>query len=319
MLRCVVRLILAVVMVAFASAANAECVVPAPSGLALCFPSVGSTVLYPATMELAANTGGVGIAHVSVYDNSVKMDDFSFLPKNLIDFGIKNGFHHITVNAWDAHGKLYQAKSSFTVTGFGVGQCKGGSATVTLCSPAQGSYQPESAVTISAAFAPGVKSWKVTVDGKAFINSGQTGQPPSAPLLTGTYADAGSHTLVISAVNGQGVTSTVTRRFFTFYDRNCPENSATCSPGIEIIRPSNISTVTAGDEATSFRLQAEVVDNPKPTTKMLVYLNGVKIQQSAGPGITVDVTASKGTHYIVIQAWDTTGRLYETYGNVNLQ
>jgi hypothetical protein len=48
-------------------------------------------------------------------------------------------------------------------------------------------------------------------------------------------------------------------------------------------------------------------------------MDGVKKEQSAGPGITADVSTSKGSHYLVIQAWDTAGKMYETYGNVNVQ
>ena len=319
MLRFAFRLIFAAMVVAaLTCSAVAECAAPAQGGLAFCFPSVGSTVLYPATIELAANTGGAGIAHVSVYDNSVKVDDFDFLPWKLVDFAIKNGFHQVTINVWDTNGKLYQAKSSYTVTGFSVVRCPGGAATVTLCSPAQGSYQPEDSVPISAAFAPGVRSWSLTLDGRAIINSGQTGQAAAAPLGTTAFADAGNHTLVIRAVSSKGVTSTITRHFSTFYDLSCNPSSGACRPGIVINHPSDIGTNLAGDEGTSFLVQAEVTGNPKPTTKMIVYLNGVKIQQSTGPGITANVTTTRGSHYIVIQAWDTTGRLYETYGNINV-
>jgi hypothetical protein len=85
------------------------------------------------------------------------------------------------------------------------------------------------------------------------------------------------------------------------------------------VKPSNVGEDTAADEATSFEVQAEVTGNPKPTTKMVVYLDGHDIEQSAGPGTTAKVSAAKGSHYLVIQAWDTAGKLYETYGNVNVQ
>jgi hypothetical protein len=319
MLRWMFRLILSVAMVtACSSAVVAECAAPANSGLAMCFPSVGSTVLYPATIELAANSGGVAITDVSVYDGNVQIDNLGFIPGKLVDFALKNGFHRLTVNAWDANGKLYQAKSSFTITGFGVGACAASGA-VALCSPAQGSYQPESSVPIAATFAAGVKSWSIALDGQALMNSAQFGQPTLNPLYTSAPAAAGSHTMVVSAVDAQGVTNKVTRLFSTFYDGSCNPKSGTCAPGITITQPTDIGMDTAGDESTSFRLQAEVSYNPKPTTKMIVYLDGTKVQQSTGPGITANVTAAKGSHYLVIQAWDTTGRMYETYGNVNLQ
>ncbi len=318
-LRRVIRLMWGVVMIAVScGAAFAACAAPAQSGLALCFPSAGATVLYPATIELAANSGGVPITHVTVYDGSAQVDELGYIPGQLVDYALKNGNHQVTVNAWDANGKLYQAKTSFTVTGFGVGACGRGGGVITLCSPGAGMYEPESSVPISAAFAAGVKSWSVTLDGRPVIDSAEAGQPTSAALQTLTAAGAGNHTLVIKAVGANGVTSTLTRGFPTFYDLNCNPKSGNCTPGIMISKPNDIGTDSAGDEATSFQLQAEVQYNPKPTTKMVVYVDGVKVEQSAGPGITADVNVRKGTHYVVVLAWDTAGKMYETYGNVNV-
>jgi hypothetical protein len=52
---------------------------------------------------------------------------------------------------------------------------------------------------------------------------------------------------------------------------------------------------------------------------MIVYMDGMKKQQSTGPGIAADLGGTPGSHFIVVSAWDTTGDMYETYGNVNLQ
>jgi hypothetical protein len=294
-------------------AAFGDCAAPSQSGLALCFPSKGSTVLYPSTIEMAANSGNVPITHVSVYDGNVKMDSLDFIPGQLIDYGIKNGEHNITVNAWDANGKLYQAKTSFTITGFGVKFCAPGG-TINLCWPSQGSYQPESSIPISAAFAAGVKSWSITLDGTPFINSTEAGQSASWPILTSASTGPGSHTVVVSAVDAKGTKSTVTRQFFSFYDLSCNPINGACTPGIVMTQPADMDI-----SGSSFRVQAEVTGNPKPTTKMIVYLDGTKVEQSAGPGITANVKAAKGSHYVVVLAWDTAGNLYESYENVNLQ
>ena len=318
MLRCTFRLVLCITVIAvLALSAVAECGAPAHSGLALCFPSTGSTVLYPATIEMAANSGSTAITHVSVYDGNVEVDSLDFMPEKLIDFAIKNGSHRITVNAWDTNGKLYQVKSSFTVTGFGFGACAAGGGAITLCSPTQGSYVPEGSVLVSTAFANGVKSWSIAMDGTPQITSAQIGQR-SGPLETSLSALAGSHSLTVSAVDATGVKSTVTRRFSTFYNDDCNSKSGTCRPGIEITQPTDIGEDSAGDEGTSFQVKAAVTGNPKPMTKMILYLDGAKVQQSTGPEITAEVNAAKGSHYIVILAWDTTGNMYETYGNVNV-
>lgn len=296
-----------------------ECATPAQGGLALCFPSVGSTVLYPATIEMAVNSGGVPITSVSVYDGNVRVDSSDFFTDTLIDFGIRNGFHRITVNAWDANGKLYQAKTSFTITGFGYGPCPEGSAALTVCEPSQGSYQPAGSTLISAYFGAGVRSWSMALDGVQTIDSSQSGLPVTGPVEIASGGAAGKHTLTVRAVNANGTTSTVTRQFSSFYNLNCSPKGNTCTPGILITQPNNLSEDSAADEGTHFQLHAEVMYNTKPTTKMIVYLDGAKVEQSAGPGITANLNPTKGSHYIVVLAWDTTGNLYETYGNVNVQ
>jgi hypothetical protein len=275
-------------------------------------------VLYPPTIEFGVNSGGVEVTHLSVYDGDVRVDDLGFVPGQLIDFSLNNGLHHITVNVWDANGKLYQAKSFFTVKGFGAGTCASQGEAINLCWPAAGSYQPENSA-LSVAFGTTVQSWGVTLDGEAVINSGEVGLPSSSPVLTSMYASAGSHILIVRALDARGVATSVTRRFFTFYDSNCNPKTGTCTPGITIIHPSEVGEDIAGDEGTSFQMQAEVAGNPKPTTKMIVYLDGVKVEQSSGPGITATVSTSKGSHYLVFQAWDTAGKMYETYGNINTQ
>jgi hypothetical protein len=323
MSRCVLRLVVSVAVLLFcAAAAVAACSPPARDGLTVCFPSVGSTVLYPATIEMAVNSGGVAITHVSVYDGNTLADSLQFVPEQLIDFSMLNGVHHITVNAWDANGKLYQGKSSFTVTGFGYPQCTQGIGAITLCEPAQGSYEADDSTQILAYFAKGWQNWSITLDGYPLISSSQfdaVEQSLIGPLDTITGAAPGKHTLVVSAVDAKGVKSTVTRQFFTYYDFSCAGRSGQCSPGITVAQPSSFGEGAAADVGTSFEVQAEVEGNAKPTTKMIVYLDGKKVGQSTGPGITAEVSTTKGSHYVVIQAWDTSGNLYETYGNVNVE
>jgi len=312
------RLVVVGPMILFcAVAARAACSAPAQEGLALCFPSRGSTVLYPATLEMAANSGSVPITHVTVYDGGTRVDDLGFLPSQLVDFSLTNGAHNITVNAWDANGKLYQAKSSFTITGFGVKPCASGSAEINVCWPAAGSYQPESA-TVSAAFGSVVTSWSMSLDGASLITSAQAGEA-AKQIEVAAQTVAGSHTLRVTAVNAQGKTSTVTRQFNTFYDLSCAPKSGSCSPGIAVTLPQNFGETLATDVATSFRLQGEVTGNPKPTTKMVAYLDGTNVAHSAGPGIAAELTAKPGSHFLVLQAWDTSGKLYETYGDINVQ
>jgi hypothetical protein len=40
---------------------------------------------------------------------------------------------------------------------------------------------------------------------------------------------------------------------------------------------------------------------------------------SSGPTFDQPITAAKGTHIVVVQAWDTAGKLYRLTENVNVQ
>jgi hypothetical protein len=48
-----------------------------------------------------------------------------------------------------------------------------------------------------------------------------------------------------------------------------------------------------------------------------VYIDGVQAGASSGPTFDQPITASAGTHIMVIQAWDTAGKLYRLTENVN--
>jgi hypothetical protein len=52
---------------------------------------------------------------------------------------------------------------------------------------------------------------------------------------------------------------------------------------------------------------------------MKVYIDGAVAGVSSGPVFDQPISAAKGTHIMVIQAWDTQGRLYRVTQNVNVQ
>jgi hypothetical protein len=68
-----------------------------------------------------------------------------------------------------------------------------------------------------------------------------------------------------------------------------------------------------------FRVNASVQNNTASITAMKAYLDGVLAGVSSGPTFDQPIPAAKGTHILVIQAWDTKGRLYRLTENVNVQ
>ena len=102
--------------------------------------------------------------------------------------------------------------------------------------------------------------------------------------------------------------------FKTYFEGGCPPKGTTCNPGIYPETPND------GDDVQSpFRVSASVQFNSKTITAMKAYLDGAVVGTSSGPVFDQPITAAKGTHVLVIQAWDTAGKLYRLTENVNVQ
>lgn len=289
-----------------AAAAHADCAAPSSPGLKICFPNEGSTVMYVPGVEMAATTAGAGVHHVEVWVNGTKRDNFSYLPGHLYDASMKNGWNRVTVKVWDTAGNLLQATRSFHVTGFGVGTCATPATSgVNLCWPLSGSFQPNDAVPI-AATARGlnskIKYVNLYVDGKFLV-----GQAASY-IVSGGAVTAGKHLVTATAVDYAGHRFTATHTFNAYYNFDCNPRTGQCWPGVVINQP------YGPDVPTSFTLQADVQNNPRPITAMKVYVDGVLRVSNGGPGITLAITFPKdSTHIVWVNAWDTAGKQYSAY------
>ncbi|MDT8069682.1 MAG: hypothetical protein ROO76_16065 [Terriglobia bacterium] len=293
----------------FSAAAHADCAAPGSPGLRICFPNQNSVVMYTAGIEMAATTASGAVARSEVWVNGTKRDSFGFLPGTLYDGSMTNGWNHVTVKAWDTNGNLYQATRSFYVTGYGVNRCSTpSSAGVNLCWPRANSLQPNEAVGIAAS-ATGqnsrIKYVNIYVDGKFLV--GQSGNS----IVTGAGLSAGMHTVTARAVDYAGHVFKASSTFKTFYSYECNPKSGVCSPGIVINKPGT------EDVPTTFTVQADVQNNPAPISATKIYIDGVVKASSGGPGIAASFTLpANSTHRMVIMAWDTAGKIYESYQNL---
>lgn len=265
--------------------------------------------MYAAAIEMDANTGTAYIVKSVVYDNGKLVDTNAFLPATLVDGSIKNGTHKVTVHAWDSNGTMYQASRSFYVTGYGVDFCGTPSIPgVDLCWPREGSVQPNTSVPISATARgnnSNIKGLSIYIDGKFYFGTANN------YILTGAGLSAGQHRIAVVAFDNAGHTFKTSHNFTAYYKYDCNPKSGTCSPGIVL------NSLTGQDVPSSFRLDANVVNNPNPTTSMKVYLDGAIVEASTGPGITKQLTLQPGTTHIVwVKAWDTTGKVYATYKTI---
>src|SRR5207253_923973 len=130
----------------------------------------------------------------------------------------------------------------------------------------------------------------------------------------GVSTSAGAHTLTVVAWDTNNTVYKSSIGFKTYYEGDCPPKGTTCNPGIYPNTPND------GDDVQSpFRVSASVQNNTASITAMKVYINGVQAGASSGPTFDQPIAAAKGTHIMVIQAWDTAGKLYRLTENVNVQ
>ena len=312
--------LLPLALLLFSMNLSAQCAIPSAEGsLRICFPSNGSSIIGSTTFELSANTGSASINKVVIYDNGVHVDQLGFLPGTLVEGAIHDGYHKVTIKAWDSAGRAYVANDVFTkVSGFDPGPCAASASGITMCSPRSGALEPNVSVPVSFALRTPVapKSWKLYLDGKAMLASDASTLHRATTALA---TSAGTHHATVVAWDSAGHEYKVTHDFSAFYEYDCNPVSGACTPGIVADAPSGFGPYMAVDAPQSFDFHAETTGNPSPTQKMSVTLDGAVIAQNSGPGITVTVNAKPGSHVIVVQALDTAGKLYATYGTVNVQ
>src|SRR6185437_3437187 len=116
----------------------------------------------------------------------------------------------------------------------------------------------------------------------------------------GAGTTAGSHRLTVVAWDTTGKSYQSSVNFKAFFDGGCPPRGDVCTPALIPNTPQD-----GDDVQSSFRISAGVQYNTAPITTMRAYLNGAVVATSFGPTLDQKVSAAKGTHILVIQAWDT--------------
>lgn len=296
------------------SQASAACPEPASGHLAICQPSANSTIYQVPHIEAIANPTSGSISTMKVYIDNKLIFQNGGGTLNLFEGGVSNGTHHLVINAWDNFGRLYQASENFGVTGNLPFSCPVTGVGVRICAPATGSVISNN-LGFSAGFKgnTAIKSVRALLDGADVFDfapaSGQT-----SVVAGGVNAPAGTHTFTVVATDTNNTVYQSSVSIKTFFEGDCPPKGNTCNPGIYQNTPND------GDDVQSpFRVDASVQNNTASITAMKAYLDGAVVGTSSGPTFDQPITAAKGTHILVVQAWDTKGRLYRLTENVNVQ
>lgn len=293
--------------------AAAQCAAPSSTGIRLCQPSSGATIYQVPHIEAAVTPTSGSINDLKVFIDGKLALENGGPSVDLFQGGVSNGAHHLVIKATDNFGRAYQASEYFAVTG-NLPNCPTSTVGVRICYPAAGEvisqnlpmsigFKGSAPITRVRAYSGGTLIADFTVD------KGQT-----QIIGQGAPTTAGSHTLNVVAWDAAGHTYKSSANFKAFYDGGCEPRGNVCTPAIYPDTPQD-----GQDVQTSFRISASVQNNTAPITTMRVYLSGKVVADSFGPTVDQHVTATPGTHIMVIQAWDTEGKLYRSTANVNVQ
>lgn len=296
------------------SQASAACPEPASGHLAICQPSANSTIYQVPHIEATANPASGRITSMKVYIDGKLIFQNGGGTLSLFEGGVSNGTHHLVINAWDDFGRLYQASEYFSVTGNLPFTCPVTGVGVRICAPTTGSV-----VSQNLGFSAGFKGNTAIKFVRTYLDSADvldfapaSGQ--NSVVAGGVNAAPGTHTLTVVAWDTNNTVYKSSVSIKTYYEAGCPPKGGTCSPGIYQSTPND------GDDVQSpFRVSASVQFNTASITAMKAYLDGAVAGTSSGPTFDQPISAAKGTHILVIQAWDTAGKLYRLTENVNVQ
>ena len=308
----------------------AQCTALADPGVRICSPSANSTVIYQPEIDFNLSSAfGTEIVKSIVYDNNKKIDQSPSGQESggnqggseeiLFSSDIKNGLHHIVINAWDSTGKLYQGAVSFTVVGDGYNtSCSAPTSPgINFCAP------PASAIlgssyTVSATATGNSKivAIRLYVDNKA-----QVTQTNSNHLTTAaSVGTQGNHTVTFVAWDNGGHVFSSSRTIHSSYTYSivgCQDKGTPpCMPGFD----SDSSMPAANsDVGNSFTITADIKNNPNTITTMKAYVDNTLVATSNGPTMSSPVeNAPNGTHILTLQAWDTKGIVYREQYNINI-
>jgi hypothetical protein len=302
-----------VVVVTLSSTAALACAAPSAPGVNICTPGNTQAVAYPAQITAAATApAGRTITAIAVYANSSRIllqngpGEVSYSATSLTP-----GNYQLNVNAWDNTGAVYTSHVAFTVMGSPTTGCTPPAAGILFCAPDNGSLQPTNnvAASVGARGANGsaITRMQVFIDGSLMDDDAINHLD-----FTAGFGNAGSHTLSAKAWDAAGNTYSAATTFKTYFDGVCSPKG--CAPGVFVQSPADGDTV-----GTTFSLRADVENTTATITAMKAYLDGTQVAASSGPTMIANVDASAGTHQLIIQAWDTQGRLYRTVESITVQ
>jgi len=298
------------------TAAWSQCNNPSSPGVVICTPTNGSTVVYLNEISIRSTpASGASITGFSIYDNKVLIYQSPQGQSgiDLYDGAIYNGNHNLIVKAGDTAGNLYEARTSFTVTGQGYGDCAlPNSPGINFCDPPAGAVYGIGFVAFASA------KGQSSISKIAFYLNGKfVASAPGTPTLGVAIQLAQQstpYTLRVDALDSSGNAYTATKTVEAAYTYGQYICGLSCPSGINVVAPQSEAYV-----GNTFNIDMQIVGNPKPITEMRASIDKTVVATSKGPNLQQEISdAPNGTHILTVQGWDTDGIEYLIQENINI-
>jgi acid phosphatase len=182
------------------------------------------------------------------------------------------------------------------------GSCTASTIGVTVCSPTSGSTV-SSPVTFTAA----AKSNNPITAIQIYVDNNLVYTVNSATLNTSLSMTPGSHFVVVQGWDSTGAYFK-TPLNITVGSSTTPTSCTASTAGVTVCAPTPGST---SGSPTQF-VAAAKSSSSAPITAMRIYVDNVSQYLTASSSLNTSLSLAAGSHFIVVQAWDSTGAYYKT-------
>jgi Carboxypeptidase regulatory-like domain/Calcineurin-like phosphoesterase len=179
---------------------------------------------------------------------------------------------------------------------------------VTVCSPAAGA-----SVASPVHFTAAAKSTLPITTMRIYIDNVSVYLTSAASLDVSIAVSSGIHNVVVQAWDSSGavfkaspITLTVTQ--------GSPGACSAAVVGVTVCSPAPGATVTSPVHVTAAAKSAA-----GPITVMRIYVDNVSVYAISAAAIDTGLVISTGTHFMVVQAWDSAGAVFKTPLTINAQ
>lgn len=251
--------------------------------------SPGTTSASPVHVVASATSGNPVTAMRVYVDNT----SYYTVSANKIDtyLSLPSGNRYVVIQAWDSTGAVFSSSRYVNVSG-----TASTTSGVNISSPGSSTSSPIHFVASASGTNP-ITAMRVYLDNNSVYTVN------GSSLDTYINASAGTHNAVVVAWDSTGKSYSSSRTISVSGGTNTASGVTITSPGTTSSSPIHF---TASARASN------------PITAMRVYLDNNSVYTSNGASLDTYVNASAGTHYAVVQAWDSTGAVYKSAVNVTV-